>query len=97
MSPVEELKEEIQRLQSELEQTTQEKVQAAEYGLAVLEEKQNLQAQYDELEGLYEKTLSEFECAKEVSKWFRGLFLPFRARTICMQLRLGVTQSLFNI
>ena len=67
MTSISDLKEEIERLQSELEQTTQEKVQAAEYGLAVLEEKQNLQVQYDELEGLYEKTVSEFECAKEVS------------------------------
>ena len=47
-----EFQEEIERLQNELETTSHEKVQAAEYGLAVLEEKQNLHAQYEELEGL---------------------------------------------
>ena len=36
---IEELRQEIERLQNELAETTQEKVQAAEYGLAVLEEK----------------------------------------------------------
>ena len=64
---ISELQEEIERLQTVFEQTTQEKVQAAEYGLAVLEEKQNLQAQYEELEGLYEKTTAELELAKQVS------------------------------
>ena len=47
---IRELSEEITRLQNELEQTTQEKVQAAEYGLAVLEEKQQLQHQFEDLE-----------------------------------------------
>ena len=69
---VKDLQEEIERLQNELETTTREKVQAAEYGLAVLEEKQNLQCQYEELEGLYEKTATELECAKEV-RWISEL------------------------
>ena len=64
---VDQLREEIERLQTELDDTTQEKVQAAQYGLAVLEEKQNLQQQYDELESLYETTRIELDCAKEVS------------------------------
>ena len=64
---MEELRSEVTRLQNELAETTQERVQAAEYGLAVLEEKQNLQQQYEELESIYETTKHELECAKEVS------------------------------
>lgn len=62
---IEELKAEITRLQNELSETSREKVQAAEYGLAVLEERQQVQAQYDELESLFETTRHELECAKE--------------------------------
>ena len=61
-----ELREELTRLQNELEQTTQEKVQAAEYGLAVLEEKQQIQQGYEELEGIYEANKHELDCVKEV-------------------------------
>lgn len=60
------LQEEVDRLQNELDQANQERVQAAEYGLAVLEEKQTLQQQYDDLETVYETTKNDFECAKEV-------------------------------
>ena len=63
---LEELRQEIERLQNELAETTQEKVQAAEYGLAVLEEKQQLQQQVEDLEGLYETTKHELDCAKQV-------------------------------
>jgi protein bicaudal D len=48
---VEDLRLEVERLQTELAETTQEKVQAAEYGLAVLEEKQQLQ-QHNQLKCL---------------------------------------------
>jgi len=41
-------------------------VQAAEYGLAVLEEKQRLQEQYDELETALEANKQELECLREV-------------------------------
>jgi len=43
-------------------------VQAAEYGLAVLEEKQRLQEQYDELESALEANKQELECLREVFK-----------------------------
>ena len=65
---IRELSEEITRLQNELETTTQEKVQAAEYGLAVLEEKQQLQQQYDELESINETSKHELYCVKQVSE-----------------------------
>ena len=65
---MDDLHEEVVRLQNELEQAAHDKMQAAEYGLAVLEEKQHLQLQYDELETLYETTRTEFDCAKQVTK-----------------------------
>lgn len=65
LETVEEMTQEIERLQNELAETTQQKVQAAEYGLAVLEEKQQLQTQLEELEGLYESTKHELECVRE--------------------------------
>ncbi|XP_055506157.1 protein bicaudal D homolog 1 isoform X2 [Leucoraja erinacea] len=58
-------KAEIQRLSKELSETTHEKIQAAEYGLVVLEEKQSLKQQYDELESAYETVKHELEQLKE--------------------------------
>lgn len=65
---VEDLRREIERLQGELAETTQQKVQAAEYGLAVLEEKQAIEQQFEELETGYEGIKHELDYAKEV--WF---------------------------
>lgn len=60
------LRSEIKRLFQELGETTREKIQAAEYGLAVLEEKQQLKQQYEELELEYETIRAEMEQLKEV-------------------------------
>lgn len=60
MSSVEELREEIGRLQSEMEQ-------AAHYGLAVLQQKETLQAEHEQLETLYDATRQELKTAKDVS------------------------------
>ncbi|XP_075926785.1 protein bicaudal D homolog 2 isoform X2 [Petromyzon marinus] len=51
---VEALRAEVTRLSRELAEASREKVQAAEYGLAVLEERQAVQARYDELEAEHE-------------------------------------------
>uniref|UniRef100_A0A8D0G9L7 BICD cargo adaptor 2 n=1 Tax=Sphenodon punctatus TaxID=8508 RepID=A0A8D0G9L7_SPHPU len=59
------LRSEIKRLFQELGETTREKIQAAEYGLAVLEEKQQLKQQYEELEVEYETIRTEMEQLKE--------------------------------
>jgi len=59
--------EEVQRLSRELAETTQEKIQAAEYGLAVLEEKQQLKLRYDELEAECESVRQELELLREVT------------------------------
>lgn len=59
------LRGEIKRLSQELGETTREKIQAAEYGLVVLEEKQQLKQQYEELELEYETIRTEMEQLKE--------------------------------
>ncbi|MED6279882.1 Protein bicaudal D 2, partial [Characodon lateralis] len=61
----ESLRVEIERLSRELSETTSEKIQAAEYGLAVLEEKQQLKQQYDDLEIEYEAVRQELDHLKE--------------------------------
>ncbi|CAL8367651.1 unnamed protein product [Lota lota] len=59
------LRGEMERLSRELSETTKEKIQAAEYGLAVLEEKQQLKQQYDDLEVEYETVRQELDQLKE--------------------------------
>ncbi|XP_077458800.1 protein bicaudal D homolog 2 [Stigmatopora argus] len=56
---------EVERLTRELRETTQEKIQAAEYGLAVLDEKQQLKQRFDELETEYEAVRHELDQLKE--------------------------------
>lgn len=60
------LRSEVKRLSHELAETTREKIQAAEYGLAVLEEKHQLKLQFEELEVDYEAIRGEMEQLKEV-------------------------------
>ena len=69
MESTTDFRKEVERLSNELAETAREKVQAAEYGLVVLEEKQQLQTQYDDLESRFEALKAELECAREVSGW----------------------------
>ncbi|XP_071961440.1 protein bicaudal D homolog 2-like isoform X2 [Antedon mediterranea] len=62
---IEELSVVVARLRCELEQAQREKIQAAEYGLVVLEEKQTVKAQLEDVEKLYEATKQELIHAKE--------------------------------
>lgn len=64
---IDELRVKIARLKEELAQASREKVQAAEYGLAVLDEKQHLKQQYEEMEILFETAKQELQMAKEVN------------------------------
>ncbi|KAM4587076.1 protein bicaudal D homolog 2-like [Odontesthes bonariensis] len=59
------LRAEVERLARELRVTTHEKIQAAEYGLAVLEEKQQLKQRFDDLESEYETVRQELDQLKE--------------------------------
>ncbi|KAI5636113.1 microtubule-associated protein bicaudal-D domain-containing protein [Phthorimaea operculella] len=60
-----ELKAEIERLSRELDQASSEKIQSAQLGLVLLEEKSSLQQRCDELESLYENTRHELEITQE--------------------------------
>ncbi|XP_035710459.1 protein bicaudal D isoform X2 [Folsomia candida] len=64
-SKVEELELEISRLTRELDQTQSEKVQAAEYGINLLEENSKLSSRLGDLEDLYEVTKNELEIMKD--------------------------------
>lgn len=64
---IEELRVEIGRLKEELALASKEKIQAAEYGLGVLEEKQSIKQQYEDLDLLYETSKQELQMAKEVN------------------------------
>ena len=64
------LRHEITRVQSELDEATKQGVRAAEYGLAVLEEKNQLQQHCESLEALYDTTKHELQCTKHVSITF---------------------------
>ena len=61
------LREELERLNKEIIEANEERAQAAEYGLVILEQKQALQSQCDELSSLYETTNRELETAVTVS------------------------------
>ena len=69
MASVDFFRGEVDRLTNELQLASQEKIQAAEYGLAVLEEKHKLQDQYDDLENANEAVKQELECLKEVLEY----------------------------
>ncbi|XP_048355336.1 protein bicaudal D homolog 1 isoform X2 [Sphaerodactylus townsendi] len=71
LETVDRYKTEIERLTKELTETTHEKIQAAEYGLVVLEEKLTLKQQYDELEVEYDVLKQELEQLREVE--YEGL------------------------
>ncbi|KAM3960349.1 microtubule-associated protein Bicaudal D [Aphomia sociella] len=60
-----ELKAEIERLSRELDQASSEKIQSAQLGLVLLEEKSALQQRYDELESIYENTRHDLKITQE--------------------------------
>lgn len=61
----ESLKLEIERLHRELAQTSHEKIQSAQYGLVLLDEKQALQQRCDDLEAICDTTKHELDIVKE--------------------------------
>lgn len=66
---IELLKREIERLTRELDQASSEKVQSAQYGLVLLEEKKDLQQKCEEFENLYENTKHELTITQEVVQY----------------------------
>lgn len=69
------LRAEIERLNRELDQASSEKIQSAQYGLVLLDEKSHLQLKCDELETLYENTKHELDITQEVSDSILYLFI----------------------
>lgn len=68
LESIDNLKQELERLNLELDQTSSEKNQAAQYGLVLLEEKESLQTRLEDLEALYENTKHELDNTREVRK-----------------------------
>ena len=68
LNDIQSLRDELAKINTELIQASEERAQAAEYGLVVLEEKQNLQIQFEELSSLYESTKRELENSTDVSE-----------------------------
>lgn len=64
---MDQLKSEIERLNRELDQASSEKIQSAQYGLGLLDEKSQLQQKCEDLEHAYETTRHELEITQEVT------------------------------
>lgn len=84
------LRAEVERLTRELRETTHEKIQAAEYGLAVLEEKQQLKQRFDELETEYETVRQELDQLKEVTRGHSHAARHFEILSVVMMLIVSV-------
>uniref|UniRef100_A0A1B6DE92 Uncharacterized protein n=1 Tax=Clastoptera arizonana TaxID=38151 RepID=A0A1B6DE92_9HEMI len=68
---INELTQEIERLSRELDQASSEKIQSAQYGLVLLEEKETLLQRNEELELLYENARHELEITQEALAKFQ--------------------------
>lgn len=78
MAEQEAMRGEIERLTRELDQASSEKVQSAQYGLVLLEEKSHLKNRCEDLETLYENTRHELDITLEVC----GLWLIARSLNV---------------
>lgn len=65
-SDMEVLQEENEQLKREIIEANEDRAKAAEYGIVLLEEKQALAGQIEELNSLYDTTRRELETAVEV-------------------------------
>ncbi|XP_046661530.1 protein bicaudal D isoform X2 [Homalodisca vitripennis] len=68
---VDTLKQELERLHRELDQASSEKIQSAQYGLVLLEEKELLQQRCEELESLFYNTKNELDITQEALAKFQ--------------------------
>ncbi|XP_051164159.1 protein bicaudal D [Leptopilina boulardi] len=68
---VADLRAEIERLYRELDLASTEKIQSAQYGLALLEEKSALEQKCSDLESLYENTKHELDITQEALAKFQ--------------------------
>ncbi|XP_059615669.1 protein bicaudal D [Phlebotomus argentipes] len=70
-SEVDNLRAEVERLGRDLEIASSEKIQSAQYGLVLLEEKAHLQQKCEELETLYENTKHDLDITLEALAKFQ--------------------------
>lgn len=73
---IDDLRSEIERLSRELDQASSEKIQSAQYGLGLLEEKSLLQDKCDELEALYENAKHDLDITQEVREQKKKKLFP---------------------
>ncbi|XP_040583386.1 protein bicaudal D [Lepeophtheirus salmonis] len=66
------LKSELDRLQRDLDQTSAEKIQSAQYGLALLKEKEQLEERCNEIEAAYEVNKHELQVTQEALAKFQS-------------------------
>lgn len=92
-----ELKAEIERLGRELDQASSEKIQSAQLGLVLLEEKGSLQQRCDELESLYENTKHELEITQEVSALHSAHFTLHALMGTLKRAETGILNRLYTI
>uniref|UniRef100_A0AAQ4PWW4 Bicaudal D homolog 2 (Drosophila) n=2 Tax=Gasterosteus aculeatus aculeatus TaxID=481459 RepID=A0AAQ4PWW4_GASAC len=94
------LRVEVERLTRELRETTAEKIQAAEYGLAVLDEKQQLKQRFDELETEHETVRQELDQLKEAFgqaySAHRKVAADGESREECLMLESASKEALFQ-
>jgi len=69
---LERLKQENIRLHQELDQTSSEKIQSAQYGLVLLEEKEGLEARCADLEAAFENTKHDLQVTQEALNKFQS-------------------------
>jgi len=69
---VDQLRQEVIRLTQELDQTSSDKIQSAQYGLVLLEEKEGLESRCQELETHFENTKHELQVTQEALAKFQS-------------------------
>ena len=62
---------EMTKLREDLDRACEERKQAAEYGLEVLSQKDQLQQHFHDLETQYEHLKHDFDCVKQVIKMIK--------------------------
>lgn len=93
---IEELRIEIERLSRELDLASTEKIQSAQYGLALLEEKSALQQRCNDLEALYENTKHELEITQEVSSITFHILVHVNYLIVTLSKIFGTIICIFN-
>jgi protein bicaudal D len=71
-SPPSDLQSEIERLTRELDRTSSEKIQSAQYGLVLLEEKEQLEVRCGDLEALYDNMKHEMVASQDALSKFQS-------------------------